>query len=48
MKEHNEKVEPTSRYFNIQRIGFDDSGYPVMELPVGYETDVAAPSGEIE
>jgi len=46
MKEHNETVTPTSRYFNIQRIDFDDSGYPVMGQPVGYKIDIDPPSGE--
>ncbi len=48
MKEHNETVTPASRYFNIQRVEFDDSGYPIMGLPVGYDVDMTPPAGEIE
>ena len=48
MKEHNEKVTPAHRFFNIQRIDFTSDGYPVMGLPTGYETELAPPSGEIE
>lgn len=48
MKEHNEAVTPTSRYFNIQKIDFDETGYPVMGLPVGYETEQDPPKGEID
>ena len=48
MNEHNEEVKPTSRYFNIQRVDFDESGYPVMGLPVGYEVDLFPPVGEQE
>jgi len=46
MKEHNETVTATARYFNIQRIDFDASGYPVMGLPSGYEVELAPPAGE--
>ena len=48
MKEHNEAVKPTYRFFNIQRIDFTPDGYPVMGLPTGYEVDIVPPSGEIE
>ena len=46
MKEHNEKVTPAPRYFNIQRVDFTAEGYPVMGLPVGYKTELCPPSGE--
>jgi hypothetical protein len=36
----------TPRYFNIQRINFDKTGYPVMDLPTGYEVDIEYPSRE--
>ena len=48
MKEHNENVQPAARYFNIQRVDFDNNGYPVMGSPTGYETDIIPPSGEEE
>ncbi|MBQ2725403.1 MAG: family 43 glycosylhydrolase [Clostridia bacterium] len=47
MKEHNEKVVYAPRFFNIQKVNFDETGYPVMGEPVGYETDLVPPSGEI-
>lgn len=46
LKDSNDDCQPTSRFFNIQRIDFDDSGFPVMGLPVGYERVMPAPSGE--
>jgi GH43 family beta-xylosidase len=44
MKEHNETVTPASRYFHIQRVDFDDCGYPVMGQPVGCEVDLIPPA----
>ena len=46
MKEHNASVTYAPRYFNIQRVDFDETGYPVMGEPAGYETDLIPPSGE--
>ena len=46
MKEHNEKATYAPRYMNAQKVDFDESGYPVMGLPVGYELELSAPSGE--
>ena len=46
MKEHNETVTPAPRYFHIQKVEFDQSGYPVMGEPAGYEADLVPPSGE--
>ena len=48
MKEHNETVTATERYFNIQKIDFDVTGFPVMGQPVGYSVDIAPPAGEKE
>ena len=48
MKAHNETVTYAPRFFNIQKVDFDDAGYPVMGSPVGYETDIVPPSGEPE
>ena len=47
MKEHNEHVTPAARFFNIQKVDFTDDGYPVMGLPIGYETEMNPPSGEV-
>ena len=46
MKEHNENCTIAPRYFNIQRVFFDETGYPAMDLPTGYEVDIEYPSGE--
>ncbi|MCR4906692.1 MAG: family 43 glycosylhydrolase [Clostridiales bacterium] len=47
MKAHNETVTYAPRYFNLQHVSFDETGYPVMGEPVGYETDLVPPSGEV-
>lgn len=46
LKKHNEKAEPDTRYMNVQRVYFDETGYPVMGKAIGYETDIPCPSGE--
>lgn len=46
MKEHNETVTATDRYFHIQRIDFDCDGFPRMGVPVGTEVDLLPPAGE--
>ena len=46
LMDENESCNPAKRYFNIQKIDFDETGYPVMGNPIGYETDISAPSGE--
>ena len=53
MKKHNPTVTLTDatvadRFMNIQKVDFDETGYPVMTSPVGYETDIPYPSGEIQ
>ena len=48
MKEHNETVTPAPRFFNIQPVHFDSTGYPEMDLPLGYEVDIVPPKGEID
>ena len=48
MKNHNATVTYAPRYFNIQKVDFDENGYPVMGLPAGYETELEPPSGEID
>lgn len=47
MKQTNPSVTWAPRYFNIQRVEFDETGYPVMGKPIGYETPIAPPAGEI-
>lgn len=47
MKEHNETATRTERYFNIQCIDFDDSGYPLPTLPTGCECELDPPKGEM-
>lgn len=48
MKEHNETVSATARYFHLQKVEFDAQGYPVMGLPVGSSVAIAPPSGECD
>ena len=48
LKEHNENATVAPRYMNIQKVSFDEDGFPVMSAPVGYETDIPYPSGEIQ
>mgnify|MGYP002519584057 CR=1 FL=1 len=48
MKEHNATCTGAPRFFNIQRVDFDETGYPVMGLPTGYEIELDPPKGEIE
>ena len=48
MKRHNETVTWDARFFHIQRVDFDANGFPVMGKPVGYETKLASPKGEVE
>ena len=35
MKEHNAKTEPMPRYLNLQKIDFDETGYPVKTVAGG-------------
>ena len=38
----------TPRYMHLQKVDFDETGYPVMGIPVGEHVDILPPSGEIE
>ena len=44
----NDAVAPTERYLNIQKVEFDSTGYPVMGEPIGYDTPIDPPSGEVK
>ena len=46
MKQSNDTVTPAARFLNVQKVDFDESGYPIMGKPVGYETPMIPPSGE--
>ncbi len=46
MKEHNETVTAAPRYFHLEKVRFDENGYPVMGAAVGCGTDLLPPSGE--
>ena len=46
MKEPNKTVTYAPRFFHIQKVDFDESGYPVMGEPAGYEKELVPPSGE--
>ena len=37
-----------SRFMHIQKIDFDETGFPVMGEPVGSGSEIAPPSGEID
>lgn len=42
----NEENTWVPRYLHVQKVEFDETGYPVMGQPVGSETPIAPPSGE--
>ena len=44
----NPNQEELDRYTCIQKIGFDETGYPVMGAPVGFGVLIDAPAGEIK
>lgn len=44
----NPNGEEVNRYTCVQKISFDQTGYPVLGLPVGTKVSIASPSGEIE
>ena len=44
----NETVTPAERHMFIQKVEFDESGYPVMGKPIGYDTPMDPPSGEVK
>ena len=47
VKEYTEEMKTTPRYMHIQKVDFDDEGFPVMGIPVGENTDITPPSGEV-
>ena len=46
VREYTETLKETPRYMHIQRVEFDESGYPVMGMPVGCDAIQPVPSGE--
>lgn len=46
MKQSNDTVTPAFRFVNVQKVEFDDTGYPILGKPIGYETPILPPSGE--
>lgn len=46
MKKHNSTATPAPRYFNVQPLKFDATGFPMMDSPIGYDTMQNLPSGE--
>ena len=46
MKEHNAKTEPMPRYLNLQKIDFDETGYPVKTVAAKRGLALDPPSGE--
>ena len=47
MRQSNETVTYAPRYCNLQKVKFDETGYPILGQPIGYETPIAPPSGEV-
>ena len=48
VKEYTEVLVETPRYLHIQRVDFDETGYPVMGHPIGCDADIVPPSGETD
>lgn len=48
VKEFITNATPTDRYMCLQKIQFDETGYPVMGTPVGFDILLNPPSGEEE
>ena len=48
MNRHNEHNVYDKRYLNLQRVDFDESGYPVMGVCVGNSVDIPCPGAESE
>ena len=48
VKEYIEELKATPRYMCLQKVEFDETGYPVMGIPVSPETELAPPSGEAD
>ena len=46
MDHHNENATPAARYPYVQRVTFDETGYPVMGEAIGCDVDILPPSGE--
>jgi GH43 family beta-xylosidase len=44
----NETVTWAERYCHIQKVEFDETGFPVMGKPIGYDALIDPPSGEIK
>ena len=46
MKDHNAETKPAPRYMNLQKIEFDETGYPVKAVAVPRGSALDPPSGE--
>ncbi len=44
----NDTVTYAERYCHIQKVEFDETGYPIMGKPIGYDAFIDPPSGEIK
>ena len=44
----NETITWAERYCHIQKVEFDETGFPVMGKPIGYDALIDPPSGEIK
>lgn len=48
MTASNDSAAPVTRCFNIQKVDFDSTGFPIMGKPVGNKVRLIPPSGEAE
>ena len=48
VREYTDTLKETPRYMNLQKVGFDKNGYPVMGVPVGTDTEIEPPGGEYD
>ncbi len=48
MRYANKTVTYAPRYCHLQKVEFDETGYPIMGQPIGYRKRITPPSGEIK
>lgn len=48
MRSSNKTVTYAPRYCHLQKVEFDETGYPIMGRPIGYGKRIEPPSGEIK
>ena len=48
MSQSNPSVQGAPRYCHLQKVEFDETGYPVLGKPIGTKVQISPPSGEIK